>query len=56
MDGEIFMDQLKMYGRDMSWLLTHLGNQGLKPEKIFLATMEKDRGIVIHGYDIPSKI
>lgn len=56
MDGEVFEDQLKKYGRDMTWLLTQLGSLDQKPEKVFLATLERDRGIVIHGSDIPGKI
>lgn len=48
MDGEVFRECLGKKGRDLDWLEKKLGEIGLHPGKIFLATMEKDGRIMIN--------
>ncbi len=49
MDGEVFTECLERGGLDLAWLETKLGEKGLQPKKVFLATLEKDGRIIING-------
>lgn len=49
MDGEVFIDCLERWGHDLGWLEAKLGEIGLQPKKVFLATLEEDGRIFING-------
>ncbi|MCL6478620.1 MAG: DUF421 domain-containing protein [Peptococcaceae bacterium] len=48
MDGEIACETLERNGLDAAWLESKLGEMGLKPGKVFLATLQKDGSILIN--------
>lgn len=49
MDGEVFTESLERRGLDPAWLEAKLGEMGLQPKRVFLATLEKDGRIFING-------
>lgn len=49
MDGEVFRECLESRGLDMAWLEARLGEKGLHPKKVFLATLERDGSILVNG-------
>lgn len=49
MDGDVCRDCLDRHGRDMAWLEGRLAEAGLRPGKVFLATLERDGSILING-------
>ncbi len=55
MDGEVLRECLERHGRDTAWLEKKLGEIGLHPDKVFLATLERDGRILINGEETVHK-